>query len=1394
MDFLNSFISNLLGDRKRREEEERSRLRDEAQVQRGTGRSIFDQSEFSQSAPSAGLAPRALQEPEDPGMTGNFINTISNTVDRGRDAFITFTKKQLDEPINIPFAPRVREDGRMGFTPREVGSFARDVAQSFPRAIAESTMSLGGLMGTDTPEQFSPDKNDKLARILFGDKPLQQFQYQPEERMSRQIADKVPLPEDFKMPFAVGLSTISAGSDLIPGVGGAKKEVGEEFIEQGVKRIPKLLEPFVEVAKKAGTVEDFKNLINRGVQAGGSKEGFGTYMVDDVLMSLDNEKEFFKWVKDQGFKTEEEAFSALRGLSSEDSTLRPLATTSMGGTDVPSSARAVTSPSSKVTDTGTPSYKYSPSMSSKAISENPGFISTYNNTTKEEPYLKKLLTDTAAEVKGTATTNIKTMDTAAGKILRKIKVDPSYDETKLGDILRGNIVVKSQDAALDVMNRLSNKTEVTVAEDYFSRPNQWGYQGINMNIKTPGGNLAEIQIHTPQTIEIQNALHPLYEKWRHADRVPQEAFMEANNIVNNINTKYTSKVDEAAAAGGGATPPGSGDIPPGAGNAGEVADDFIINDKGKLEKTTKPKYEFDLKSLETEDDVKNMIKEVARQGDESVQTQRRGTISWKETRKMADSLGMTEEEVTKLKPGKIWNAEQADAAVRIMLKAQEDLNEVSKEVRKFMDAGEEIPADVELRQIEAASRAQATLSTVIGNRSETARALNAAKIAKQALDTADSTLQAKALKIFGGDKKKAKEVLKRLSMFDPDDNLGKAKFLREITPSTPMQKVEEYWYNSVLSNVATHLVNNEGNAMAAILSVPERVIAGQLDAGVDAWAALFGKEYKRVRYSEEALQQISGIKTGLANGVRRFWHVMKNGISETDVNKLENVREQAIKGPIGTAINIPSRALVAEDEFWKAINYDMELKALVRRTALNENLSGAKLMAREAELMANPTPQLVEQAADFAQGMTFQSESDVAQALTRFRDVVKVNIPYVGEIRPLRFILPFIRTPVNVVKYGLERTPLGFIGAAGKAVTGKGKEEVIDATARAIMGSAITVPLAMYALQGKITGAAPSDRKEKDAFYAEGKLPWSIKIGDQWIEYSRIEPLNSMLSQIAILKEAFENDEATYTENAAKFTRDVARNIADRTFMEGLGNLMDAIEDPERFGQKFITNIAGGFIPSFIAAGARSTDDTVRNPKTIQEGLMARIPGLSQNVTPLESQYEEGGNAVRHTNEGFIRNVASNFLGHRTSKDTGKDIVEPLKEVREIRSANKSALEQRNEQAALIVDEIKAAGSKEKAREILKKHITQGTMDEDLIVAVKRKLKESGEPTREGIEQDLKNSSHKVRAEFILSETENMGKDEARSYIKKMIEKKIITKDTLKEIAEMRQSQQFIAP
>ena len=70
--------------------------------------------------------------------------------------------------------------------------------------------------------------------------------------------------------------------------------------------------------------------------------------------------------------------------------------------------------------------------------------------------------------------------------------------------------------------------------------------------------------------------------------------------------------------------------------------------------------------------------------------------------------------------------------------------------------------------------------------------------------------------------------------------------------------------------------------------------------------------------------------------------------------------------------------------------------------------------------------------------------------------------------------------------------------------------------------------------------------------------------------------------------------------------------------MKGPADLIEALEDPERYGGKYVRNMISSFVPASVGMGymARAADPYSRQARTTMDAIKAKIPGLSETLMP----------------------------------------------------------------------------------------------------------------------------------------------------------------------------------
>jgi hypothetical protein len=329
--------------------------------------------------------------------------------------------------------------------------------------------------------------------------------------------------------------------------------------------------------------------------------------------------------------------------------------------------------------------------------------------------------------------------------------------------------------------------------------------------------------------------------------------------------------------------------------------------------------------------------------------------------------------------------------------------------------------------------------------------------------------------------------------------------------------------------------------------------------------------------------------------------------------------------PVGEVARLPSRMNAVFDSFFRSLNYSMDKAAQAYRMAENEGLTGVRFDGRVAELLANPTPEMMEGARKTAGDISLL---DKGGDFTR--KVMSVFNTPVGGAPVLKFIAPFVRVAANTLDQTvIKRTPVGLLSAELRAdLLGKNGTIAQDrAQARMAVGSALSMLFGSLAAEGLITGSGPTDPKEAAIWRMAGNQPHSVKIGDMWYDVRGLGPLG-MLSGITAdaydaLQKVNNNEEADKIAYAVMHA--FAQNLLDQSFMKGPYDLIKAVDQPERYGAGWVRNFASAFVPFSVGAGqiARSIDPYSREARTVLDAMKAKIPGLSQELMPRRDIFGE---------------------------------------------------------------------------------------------------------------------------------------------------------------------------
>jgi len=419
-----------------------------------------------------------------------------------------------------------------------------------------------------------------------------------------------------------------------------------------------------------------------------------------------------------------------------------------------------------------------------------------------------------------------------------------------------------------------------------------------------------------------------------------------------------------------------------------------------------------------------------------------------------------------------------------------------------------------------------------------------------------------------------------LDKFDPKD-------------STLFDRLFEYWRNSILSGPRTHTTNVLGNVGFSTYHFG-------VERPFEAFVNLFTKNPKNAQFGElkPMLQAaIPAMRQGLKNA-KFAWKaersILAARLGREELFKFGGPR-RAIAGTKGKAIRIPYRMLAFADEFAKTITSSMEVSAQSYRIAKSEGLDPKtpEFQDRMNGLVADTQSEAWDTAYQKSLDLAFQGHHGaLASGLSKVGKGAR-NLPVIGK--PLHFVIAFVDTPASILEQGVKRSAVfGDIldileytnnRRSGLDVVESGMTPML---ARRLMawGSLLLLWPLVDDENPIITGASYTP-EEKALLYRTGRQPQSIRIGDNYYSYGKIEPFATAIGLQVDLIRGLKSGEAS------KPVTGLIRQVESKSYMEGLGDMVEAFDKLQEGNYNGLAEWAGKFAGSWIPNIYRSTISSV---------------------------------------------------------------------------------------------------------------------------------------------------------------------------------------------------------
>ncbi|MCK9566391.1 MAG: hypothetical protein M0Q43_10115, partial [Methanothrix sp.] len=481
-----------------------------------------------------------------------------------------------------------------------------------------------------------------------------------------------------------------------------------------------------------------------------------------------------------------------------------------------------------------------------------------------------------------------------------------------------------------------------------------------------------------------------------------------------------------------------------------------------------------------------------------------------------------------------------------------------------------------------------------------------------------------------------KEAISRLTK---GDKAGYEKLYEQIQarianelPATAMEKVNAWRHIAMLLNPKTQIRNVGGNMiMAAMRETAAKVSAGLqnvlLKPGERTQVFKAGKEYK--------------------DAAAAFYEANKKALLGTNKYQ-ENIK-----------LNMPNKRVFADHKiFGKTVSLEpvrkftyklLEMgdvpffkRAYIDRLSSYAQAKGIKDFSKLPQEAFSTALKEAEQA-------TYKDAHKISDALNKWKNPgVDAGIGDKALAFGTEALLPFTKTPINIIRRGLQYSPKGIIEGLHMWKSKKLAAEGIDEMAKGLTGTAIIGLGYLLAKSGVLTGKASEDADLKAYDTSTGNAPFSI-LGKYTYDWAQpfsvplsvgVEIYNALKDDPLKVKQVegiIQSDDGRWTQIAKSMTNAVVDALTasgDTVFNMSvlksvkylLGNQQGVMAGLADLPQ----NYASQFIPTLSSQLAGTIDPTARQtyvkgnwPASAKGVLLNKIPFASMTLLAKQTPYGE---------------------------------------------------------------------------------------------------------------------------------------------------------------------------
>ena len=471
------------------------------------------------------------------------------------------------------------------------------------------------------------------------------------------------------------------------------------------------------------------------------------------------------------------------------------------------------------------------------------------------------------------------------------------------------------------------------------------------------------------------------------------------------------------------------------------------------------------------------------------------------------------------------------------------------------------------------------------------------------------------------------------------------QYIADRVPATWGDKANAWRYLAMLGNPRTHIRNVLGNAVF----IPAVEIKNLIATGIE-----------KTLPKAERTKAVVGLKdTDLLNFAESDFDTHQEAVrgeNKYDITAGVQEKQRVFNNKVLETLRKKNFELLEkEDATFLKYHYKRAMASALkaRGITLKELRSGTPESIKKLD-------QVRQYAINEAQKATYRDFNSMANWVSSQKRRLKrasgtSKAAKVGSM-VAEGIIPFTKTPANILKRGIEYSPVGLVKGIYDATTQvkKGKvtaSQAIDEMAAGLTGTGIVMLGALLKSLGLIVGGDEEKQKEQNFEKLKGNQNYALKIGNKTYTIDWMAP-SSMPLFVGV-----EVVDLLQGENISDIIGSIG-NITEPVFelsmLQGLNSTMNTLGSDNPIAETFSNTVEsyfGQYNPTFLGQIARTIDPKRRTTyadknsivpsalQTFAQKQLQKIPFASKTLPTYKDQFGRESET-----ENVVERIFSNFM------------------------------------------------------------------------------------------------------------------------------------------------------